>query len=380
VSALNSAGESGNSAQVSALPAAASPPPTSFGVWTNVTPAGADLTDSLSCNNYGAQSVQADPAHPANLYSFYHCQGIWKSTDYGATWSGPINTGTNKALVTDCAGGIAISPSSTAAVPTIYESCLRGSGLGFWKSVDGGVNWTQIVIAATSRQDYWPPVFDPYDQTHLLMSAHEFDSIIQSVDGGQNWTSIPLASGMLQNGGTGYLFFINTGSASTTRQTWLWIGQSNGGKIGTWRTSNGGASWIQVDKNEHIGGTTQIYQPDANGVVFMTGGDSALGSGVLRSNDYGQTWAHVGMNTAESVVIGTSSVVYGMFGAPVGAGVNLNPAFEVASQPGTGTWTMPGTPTGLIQGPSQVALVNDGTHNILVGAMWNAGVWRYIEP
>jgi hypothetical protein len=34
----------------------------------------------------------------------------------------------------------------------------------------------------------------------------------------------------------------------------------------------------------------------------------------------------------------------------------------------------------LVQGPAQVAVLNDGTHNILVGAMWNSGVWRYVEP
>jgi hypothetical protein len=185
---------------------------------------------------------------------------------------------------------------------------------------------------------------------------------------------------MLQNGGSGFLFFINTGSASTTRQTWLWIGQSSGGKYGTWRTTNGGTTWVMVDKNEHVGGSTQLYQPNANGVVFMTGGNSALGSGVLRSTDYGQTWTHVGVNTAESVLVGTTKDVYAMFGAPVGPGGSINPAFEVASQPGTGTWVMPGTPTGLTQGPAELALANDGTHTILVGAMWNAGVWRYIEP
>jgi hypothetical protein len=34
----------------------------------------------------------------------------------------------------------------------------------------------------------------------------------------------------------------------------------------------------------------------------------------------------------------------------------------------------------LNQGTGQIALVNDGTHNILVGAMYNSGVWRYVEP
>jgi hypothetical protein len=378
VSALNSAGESANSAQVSALPSA--PPPTMFGTWTNVTPAGVDLTDTMPCGNFGAVTVQADPAHPSNLYTEFNCQGIWKSTDYGATWSGPINTGSNGVAVGDCSGGISISPSSKTSGPTIYESCLRGNGIGFWKSVDGGVNWTRYVVGPTTRQDYYPPSIDPYDENHLLMAGHEFDSLVQSVDGGQTWTNVSLNNGMLEPDGTGAVFFINTGSAATTRGTWLWMAQQSGGLYGTWRTTNGGATWVQVDKNEHTAGAGQIYQPDSSGVVFMAGLYSDLGWGVLRSNDYGQTWTHVGMAFNETVVIGTSKNVYAMFGIPVGPGGVTDPAFEVAFQPGNGTWVSPGTPAGLTQGSAQLSVVNDGTHNILVGAMWNSGVWRYIEP
>lgn len=370
VSAVNASGEGANSTQVSVTPSAET-----FGTWINVTPSGVDLTDSLDCGNYGSVSVQADPVNPSNLYTEFNCQGIWKSTDYGVTWTGPINTGTNGVAVGDCSGGLEISPTSMASVPTIYESCIRGSGTGFWKSVDGGVNWTGYPVGATTRQDYYPPVVDPYDQNHLLMTGHEFDSIVESTDGGQTWTSVPLNNGMLQNGGTGFIFFINTGAASTTRGTWLWEAQGSGGMYGTWRTTNSGTLWVQVDKNEHTGGAAQIYQPDTSGVVYIAGLYSTLGSGVLRSTDYGQTWTHVGMTNNESVVFGTTKNVYGMFGFPAAS----DTYFELTPQPGTGTWVAPGAPAGL-SGPAQVAVVNDGTHNILVGGMWTSGVWRYVEP
>jgi fibronectin type 3 domain-containing protein len=378
VSAVNAAGESANSTQASAAPSG--PPPTNFGVWTNVSPSGVDLVSTL-CSNYGAKTVQVDPVHPSNLYTSFDCQGVWKSIDYGSTWTGPINTGTNGAAVSACSGGLTIAPSSTANVPTIYQSCIRGgNGLGFWKSVDGGVNWTQIVVTPTSRQDYYPPVADPYDAAHLLMIGHEFDSVVESVDAGQTWTSVPLAGGMMQVDHSPAIFFIDTGTAGTTRGTWLWIGDQTGGNFGTWRTTNGGTAWVQVDKNEHVG-DAQIYQPDKSGVVYMSGNYSVHGPGVLRSNDYGQTWAHVGLNDIETVVVGTSKNVYAMFGFPVGVGGSINPAFAVASQPGTGTWVEPGTPAALsVEGAAQIGVTNDGTHSILVGAMWNSGVWRYIEP
>ena len=381
VSALDSAGESANSSRASAAPAGSSSTPTA-GTWINVTPSSIDLADDFSCGNYGTESVQVDPTHPSDLYVEFNCQGIWKSTDYGTTWTGPINTGTNGAAVTDCAGGIAVAPSSTAGVPTIYESCIRGSGLGFWKSVDGGVNWTSYLIApsGSGRQDYYPPVIDPYDANHLLMVGHEMDYLVESVDGGHTWTQVSTASGMSEDGGTGAVFFINTGNSTTTRGTWLWMAQQSGGVYGTWRTTTSGASWTQVDKNEHAHGMTQIYQPDNNGVVYMAGAYSSLGWGVLRSTNYGQTWAHVGNSSNENVVIGTSKNVYAMYGYPVGPGGTNDSAFEIATQPGTGTWTTAGTPAGLTQGSAAITVVNDGTHNILVGAMWNSGLWRYVEP
>ena len=384
VSAVNSVGESANSAQVTAVPVVQNPPPTTFGTWTNVTPAGVNVSSPLSCGNFGTQSAQADPSNPSHVYTMFMCQGIWKSTDYGVTWVGPINTGTNGATVSDCAGGIAVVPAAVSGgAPTIYEACIRGSATtGVWKSVDGGVNWTVAPVGPTvaiGRQDYNPPVIDPYDRNHLLMAGHEMDVVVESADGGVTWTNVPLAQGMLQNVRSGLLFFINTGSATTTRTTWLWLGEA-GGNTGTWRTANGGQAWTQVDRNEHPIGAAQIYQPNDRGTVFMAGVSSALGSGVLRSVDYGQTWAHVGNNDPEIVVTGTTKNVYAMNGGPVGIGNTLDPQFEVASQPGSGTWVKPGTPPALSQGAAQIAVLNNGTQSILVGAMWNSGLWRYVEP
>jgi hypothetical protein len=265
----------------------------------------------------------------------------------------------------------------------VYESCFRGNGAGFWKSLDGGVNWTRYTIAPSgARQDYFPPVTDPYDENHLLMVGHEQDFVVESVDGGHNWTSVSIANGMKQNVtgvASGAIFFIDTGTAATTRGNWMWMGQQSGGTYGTWRTTDSGVGWIQVDKNEH-GGAPQIYQPGTQGILFMAGAYSALGQGVLRSSDYGQTWTHVGLNSIEAVVFGTSKNVYGMNGYPVGPGGSAAPTFEVAFQPGTGAWAAPGTPASLTQGPAEVAVVNDGTHNIAVGAMYNSGIWRYVEP
>jgi hypothetical protein len=348
------------------------------GVWVDVTPAGVNLTSDPGCGNYGTQSMQADPANPGHFYTLFMCQGVWRSTDYGQSWSGPINVGTNGAMAGDCAGGLTIGPTSAGGEPTIYMSCIRG-GVGFWRSTNGGVDWTKYTVApGADRQDFYPPVTDPHDASHLLMAGHEKNVLAESADGGATWTAVRTDAGMAEQGGTAGIFFIDTGAAATTRKTFLWLAQQSD-VYGTWRTADAGATWTRVDGNEHEHGNAQIFQPDAGGVVYMAGVYSALGWGVLRSTDYGQTWAHVGKATNENVVFGTSKNVYAMNSGAAGLAAVVDPAFQIAPSPGT-DWSMPGTPAEMTQGAAQAAVTSDGTHNVIVTANWGAGLWRYVEP
>lgn len=348
------------------------------GKWVNVTPANVDLVSDLDCHNFGTISVVADPARPSNLYSQFHCQGIWKSVDYGLTWSGPINTGPGAAGARG-AGGISIARGPDGQPPILYSAGIRGSGMGFWKSVDGGVSWARIqVTASREHQRFYPPAVDPHDPNHLLMPGHESNLIVRSTDGGRTWIRVPMASGMMQRGGTGFVFFVNTGNTVTTAQTWLWSAQGTGGEIGTWRTADAGENWEQVDSIEHPHGQMQIYQPDASGLVFVAGIYSRLGAGVIRSIDYGKTWRHVGSNSSQAIVFGTPNRVYSMF---AWACLNCKLDIGLQSAPATGVtgWRSMAAPREMEIGAAQAATVFDGTNHVIVTANWRAGLWRFLE-
>ena len=354
------------------------PPPTGgSGVWTNVTPSNVNLTSDLDCGNFGTITVVADPARSSNLYTHFDCQGIWRSTNYGQTWTGPINTGAGGAGANG-AGGIAIAPGPGGQPPILYSAGIRGTGMGFWKSTDGGVSWTRYTVApGGSRQDFYPPVVNPYNPNHILMAGHEMNLLVQSVDGGQNWTAVPTAGGMNQNGGTAAIFFINTGNAATTATTFLWLAQAAGGVVGTWRTSNGGGAWTRVDSNEHPHGTSQLYQ-DANGTTYMAGIYSGLGWGVLRSTNYGQTWTHVGSTSNAAVVFGTPYNVYAQWSWACGR-CTVATSAQKAPAPGVSGWASAPTPSNMAAGAAQAAVVFDGTRYVIVTANWSAGLWRYAE-
>jgi hypothetical protein len=260
----------------------------------------------------------------------------------------------------------------------LYVAGIGGAVIGLWKSIDGGSTWTNYHIAGLSndRQDIYPPSIDPYDSNHLIISGHEQNFVGESADGGKNWSTVQMAAGMYQNGGTGFIFFINTGDPTSTRRTWLWSAQGTGGAVGTWRTIDGGASWTKVDNNEHPHGNMQIFQPDTSGVLFMGGIYSALGWGVLRSTDYGATWTHVGANINSGTVFGTPSTVFSFYGC----GSACPDGYQTAPLPGTSSWTSPGAgaPPGIGGGANTAATVYDGKSWIIVTSNWQAGIWRWV--
>jgi len=95
--------------------AAAEPAPVPIrGKWADVTPSGVDLVNELSCGNFGSTTMVADPARPSDLFTQFHCQGVWKSVDYGLTWSGRYGAGASGA------GGLAIARSRWTASNPLF--------------------------------------------------------------------------------------------------------------------------------------------------------------------------------------------------------------------------------------------------------------------
>jgi hypothetical protein len=297
----------------------------------------------------------------------------------------------------------------------IYFASIRnvsGGAFGLFKSTDGGVDWKLENVAPAERggtpmpvgqQDLYYPQIDPYNANHLIITGHESNWIAESTDGGVTWTALnePPPSPVT---GTAFMYFVNTGVAGTagnhssggTANTWIWIAQGVGGGNGTWRTTNGSTSWKQVNNNEHGHGTSSMYQPyyangsGTPGTIFMdgfyfgNGGSGSYSAGIIYSLDYGATWQWAGSNSqygsfGQNVINGTSKNIY----SNNGAALNVGSLLTASPNLGTGaTWTQPSSfpNSSWTWGAGQFAVVNDGTHNILIGAMWVNGIWRYVEP
>jgi hypothetical protein len=318
---------------------------------------------------YGG-SLAMNPIDTATLYAGSCNEGIWKSTDCGASWV-HINTGMNGAVLD---GGrqwtFQIDPTNP---DVLYTNSGYGSmSNGAFKSTDGGVNWQQI----------WPPadpalqnvvqydfvgkiVMDPADHTHLLLSFHATCAaphsqacFAESADAGGSWHFIE--GDPSWNGGEGQAVYFLDGST-----TWLWGSQANG----LWRTTDAGAHWSPVTDamaQGHAAG--QLYRAKT-GVFYLP-----VLNGILRSPD-GVTWNLV-PNSGNIMfgAVGDGTTMFASRGFPWDPSTVLYEPFWTSPESDGQTWTQLDSP--MLSNGGELAY--DKTRNILYSADLGAGFWRVV--
>jgi hypothetical protein len=351
------------------------------GEWTDQTP-----NASVQFND--VQSILVDPLRQNDLYSFVDNDGyakggaitLLKSTDYGVTWT-PVSATKFGGL----AWGAAIDPNpmrDPGKPPTMYSPAGYGNH-GVWKSIDGGVTWTQLfapgsvldtISAFGGLPDaYSITVLSDNPPNHILITFHGGwkDSgdagLAESTDGGVSWVLHPPPASF---GISNYIVAIDA-------STWLVLAQDNGGANGMWKTATAGrvggvisaAAWKRVDTLEHPHGSFQpVVTPDG---VYVAGYH-----GIKRSKDKGDTWVSVYDFGGEmSSVVATGNFLYSNH-------LTVPNLVRASLQSDTNWASYATTPAGFIKGaaPFGTAVCSDGTHwYMVVDAGDSAKIWRYTE-
>ncbi len=196
----------------------------------------------------GTFAIVADPVNQGTLYAGTFAQGVWKSTDCGATWT-EIATGQNADVVNSGMNWtFGIDPVSPQTVYTNSGYGAKSNGL--LKSSNGGVDWdviwppaAQPDLAAAFTYNFANVIaIDPTNHLHVLLTFHEpclaphnATCIAESMDGGGSWRLIDGNAAWQGNEGQ-VIFFLANGT------TWLWGSQTNG----FWRTADSGGSWQAI--------------------------------------------------------------------------------------------------------------------------------------
>jgi hypothetical protein len=163
-------------------------------------------------------SLALDPARPSTLYAGTYGNGLFVSTNSGASWS-PADAGMRDAFVTS------LEPISET---TLYAGTLGG---GVYESSDGAATWTLqsgdldlSLVAAVAG--------DPGSPDTLFAAA--FDGVQKSTDGGLSWRRLengfPVApAAALAIGAGGQLFAGTSGAgllqSSDGGEAWASSGQ-----------------------------------------------------------------------------------------------------------------------------------------------------------
>jgi photosystem II stability/assembly factor-like uncharacterized protein len=194
------------------------------------------------------------PGRPNEFYFGSVNGGVWKSIDAGRVWT-PVFDGQPIASI----GAISVAPS---APDTIYvgsgESTLRdsaGFGNGMYKSTDGGATWTHIGLEDT--QHIGKIAIDPRNPSVVFVAAigHLYApnaerGIFRSRDGGRTWQKVLFKGpdvGAVEvvidptNSNVVY-----AGLWNTRRPPWYTYAPTNGPGGGIFKSTDGGETWTQL--------------------------------------------------------------------------------------------------------------------------------------
>jgi hypothetical protein len=379
------AGDRGNSCGAARGPVG--PSSQAPGTWKNVTPPSVDLSGAwlTGPSPAGAQNVLVDPARPGDVYLFFDQMGVWKSTDYGMTYS-KTNTGANGDIIDGgrpWSAAIERNPCRDPATPpTIFVNAGFGAS-GLWKSTDGAVSFTNIYSNNTYSPDGLTNIsahvgsdlataflLETTNVDHLVLYMHTppdnpaFSGIFETRDGGGKW--------ILRQ--SSLFTFAPHADIFAPIDANIWIvdsGTLSNGQF-MYRTIDGGASWTSVAGQLPRG---------IGGFQFARVGSNLYSStetdGLYKTGDNGATWTPLpGSGGKDQWVVATKTKLYTTDGWPW----DPHPTLWHASLDNDASWVSEPFPPEMIGNGVRAQVTFDGAHYIIIAAQHKAGAWRYVEP
>ncbi len=243
---------------------------------------------------------------PGDSTTFYFGSvngGIWKTTDAGVVWT-PVFDGQPVASI----GALAVAPSDPKIIYAgTGETDIRedfSSGNGVYKSTDGGATWNHIGLEDTRQISRI--VIDPHDAKVVYVGAlghayspNEERGVYKSVDGGEHWTRVldlgsqVGISDLAVCASAPKLLF--AGAWHTWRPAWSSYAPVDGPGSGLYRSEDAGKTWDRLEGNGLPAGdwgrVGVDVAPDCKRVYALIEVKAeAKQSGLYRSDDGGNTW------------------------------------------------------------------------------------------
>src|SRR5262252_6095759 len=189
-------------------------------------------------------SVAVAPSSPATVFAGTGIS-FFKSIDGGASWTRLVHP-----VGSVLSGEVAIHPTDP---DTIYIS-----GPKVFKSTDGGGTFVDTGLGMTNAQSIG---IDPLDPLHLVVGGNSSGTLAYTVDGAATWTVVSPA------GASGNSFFSVVFDPVTPQV--VYAAASFGVGPGVWKSLDGGASWTKVlTVNNFLGSQAVAVAPSSPATVL----------------------------------------------------------------------------------------------------------------
>ena len=241
---------------------------------------------------------------PGDLDTYYlgaASGGLWKTSDGGETFEPLFDEQPVQAI-----GTIAIAPSDpniiwvgTGEAWAIRDSDMMGDGV--YKSTDAGATWTHMGLTESGRIGRM--VIHPTDPDIVFTCAlgratgpQQERGVFRTTDGGQNWERVLFVdedtgcSGLDMDSNNPDVLF--AGTWDVVMHTWAMF-SGNGPGSGVYVSRDGGDSWVEIDDpglpTDPVGKIDVAIAPSDSQRVYALIQTADQGS-VWRSDDGGENW------------------------------------------------------------------------------------------
>ena len=234
---------------------------------------------------YVVLSLTIDPSDSATVYAGTLGNGVFKSTDAGASWAAvnsglpPLEVAESPPVVTS----LIVDPSNPS---TIYAGISAGTqDDGVFKSTNGGQSWAAANV--DRKFDLKPThvlalVIDPTSPATVFAGTFG-RGVFKSITGADSWT--PANSGL--NAGMVVALAIDPSSPAT-----VYAGTGNG----LFKSTDSGQAWVDISRGIWNALVTAVaIDPINPSTVYVgTGIPGGVGStGVFKTTNGGDSWNYV---------------------------------------------------------------------------------------
>ena len=272
--------------------------------------------EPLGPGNIGGRTraMVIDPDVPDIMIAGGVSGGIWRTVNGGSSWTAVDDLMANLAV-----NSMAMDPANP---DVIYAGTGEGffnsdavRGAGIFKSVNGGLNWSQLINTGNSSFHYVNDIVVSHNDSNIVYAATR-SGVFRSTNAGSNWSQVfnPLANG----GCTDLVIRTDTmddvvfAACGTFQQATIYRNSDAGG-VGTWDA---------VFTEANMGRTSLALAPSNQDTIYALSASVQSGSNfnngmhaVFRSTDGGTMWTAQARNT----------------GAIANALLLTNPAVQVCS-------------------------------------------------